>query len=264
MLALLRASWLEANSYRVKMFLSMIGLLATAVPFYYVANALQTVMADSIATEGRQYFAFLIVGGVTFAFLRTSIATLPAEIGGAIGSGTLEALLGTPTKLWTLLLGLVSYAFTWTALRCVVFLTLAWVMGAHLLWSRALLAAGILALIIVVHFSFGIIAAAMILAFRASGPLEAGVIWISTILGGVYYPTQVIPSWLGWASTFVPLTYGLRALRRTLLDDTVSWDTLAPDVLMLSAMGAALLGVSLVMFSWSLRYARRAGTLAQY
>ena len=36
----------------------------------------------------------------------------------------------------------------------------------------------------------------------------------STLLGGVYYPTTVIPSWLASASEFVPLGYGLRALRQ--------------------------------------------------
>lgn len=263
-LALLRASWLEARSYRVKMVLSLVGLLGAAVPLYYLAMGLQSTVQDSIADQGGHFFSFLVIGALTFAFVRTSISSLPGAVGGAIGNGTLEALLGTPTGLWTLLLGMVSYSFVWTAIRCSVFLALAWVLGAQLPLFRAPLALAILAIIVVVHFTFSIIAAALIMAFRAAGPLESGVIWLSTILGGVYYPTSAIPSWLEWASDFIPLTYGLRALRRALLEEEIPFAVIGQDVLVLAAMGGVLLAVSLFAFSLSLRYARRAGTLAQY
>lgn len=263
-LALARASWLEASSYRVKMLLTLVGLLAAAVPFFFVARALQPVMAESIKDEGGQYFGFLVLGMVTFAFLRTAVSALPDELTTAISTGTLEALLGTPTRLPVLLAGLVSYAFTWTAVRASVVLVFAWFMGMNLLWSRTPLGIAILVLIVVTHLSFGILAAALIVAFRASGPLQAGVIWVSTILGGVYYPTQVIPSWLEQISAFVPLTYGMRALRRTLLEPTLTASMLTADLVPLLAMAAVLIPVSVVALMQALRYARQAGTLAQY
>ncbi|MCC7416393.1 MAG: ABC transporter permease [Acidobacteria bacterium] len=263
-LALVRASWLEALSYRVKMVFTLAGLLAAALPFFYIANALQPLMARSIAQEGGQYLAFLVVGMVTFAFLRTAISSLPEEVGRAIASGTLEAMLGTPTRMPALLGGLIGYSFVWTGVRAIVFVGLAWLMGAHFIWGRGLMAAGILALIVVTHITFGVMAAALILAFRTAGPLEGIIVWVSTILGGVYYPTTAIPDWLARVSDFVPLTYGLRAMRRALLDTNIDYALLRGDLQILLASGVVLTAVSLAAFGAALRYARAAGTLAQY
>lgn len=264
LLALLRASWLEASSYRVKTALSLVGVVVALVPFYFAARALQSVMADSIQTEGNEYFSFLIIGMVVFAFMRTAVGALPDEVGGAISTGTLEALLGTPTPIPVILTGLVSYAFSWTSLRVLAALVFAWFMGMQVLWSRIPLALAILALVTLAHIGFGLMAAALIIAFRAAGPLQSLIIWISTMLGGVYYPTSVIPEWLQQISVFVPLTYGVRALRRALLEPAVSYEVLARDLLPLAGMTVLLLFVSAFGFSRALRYARHAGTLAQY
>jgi len=96
----------------------------------------------------------------------------------------------------------------------------------------------------------------------AAVALGAHVAWDRGLLG-VYYPTTVIPSWLHDVSGLVRLTYGLRALRRSVLD-RAPLDAIASDLGILSAFAVVLLGSSLVVFAGALRYARRAGTLAQY
>lgn len=262
--ALVRASCLDELSYRFRFLLTLAGLVLAAAPFVFVARALQPLMEKSIQGEGGQYLGFVVVGMTTFSFLRTSISALPGAVGGSISSGTLEALLGTPTQLPTLLAGLVGYAFVWTAIRALVLLVFAWTMGADILWSRAVLASGILAMIIFTHVPFGIFLSALILAFRATGPIESVIMWISMMLGGVYYPTSVIPSWLAKVSDFVPLTYGLRALRRTLLEPTLDYSLLASDLVPLCVAGAVMSVLSLLAFAAAMQYSRRSGTLAQY
>jgi hypothetical protein len=61
----------------------------------------------------------------------------------------------------------------------------------------------------------------------------------------------------------VPLSYGLRALRRTLLDGAPVAAS-ARDLAILGGGALALLAISLIVFSYALRYAKHAGTLAQY
>ena len=81
-LALIRASWLEAASYRVKMVLDASWRSSPApVPFYYVAKGLQPVVGDSIQSQGGDYFGFLVVGTVAFACMRTAISVLPERSG---------------------------------------------------------------------------------------------------------------------------------------------------------------------------------------
>jgi ABC-type multidrug transport system permease subunit len=86
---------------------------------------------------------------------------------------------------------------------------------------------------------------------------------VSILLGGVYYPTHVIPVWLQRASLLLPLTYGLRALRQTALLGA-SWSSVATDMIVLAAYSAVLLTIGGLTLALALRSARRTGSLGQY
>ena len=68
---------------------------------------------------------------------------------------------------------------------------------------------------------------------------------------------------LAYASSVLPLTYGLRALRRVLLDGA-SLSMVAGDLVVLLAFSVVLSGLGAWAFSSALRYARRNGALSVY
>jgi ABC-2 type transport system permease protein len=261
--AIMRVSWLAALSYRTQMAFGIAGLMVSILPLYFISRALHPLMAQSIQGEGQQYFAFLVVGIVTASFVASAVNGLPGAMNSDISTGALEAMLATPSRVASLLVGMVGQNFTWTVIRAAVLLSSATLFGAQLVWSHAFTAAVVMMLVVLTYVPIGIIAAALVLAVRTTGPLPGGVVWVSALLGGVYYPTKVVPSWLALVSDFVPLTYGLRALRRTLIDGAPV-AAIAGDVARMTALGAVLFVVAALMFSWALGYAKRAGTLAQY
>jgi ABC-2 type transport system permease protein len=261
--ALIRASWLSATSYRLALLLSLGALAAAVVPVYFVANAIQPVIADSIQTQGGEYFAFLIVGMIAFSFLSTAVSALPGAVSGGIGSGTLEALFSTRAKVTSLVSGMIGYGFLWTAARALILILTGVLFGADFAWTKAFTAGAILLLIVLAYLPFGLLSAALVLAFRTSGPLPRGVMVLSGLLGGVYYPTKVIPSWIQNVSEVVPLTYGLRALRQTLLEG-MPLQVVARDVTILVGFVIVLSAVGVWAFARALRYAKQAGNLSQY
>ena len=262
-LALMRANWLTALSYRVNMFFTFTGVVVGVVPLYFIGHALQPMMAPNIRSESPEYFAFLVVGIVTYQFVSTSINALHGSLSGEISSGSFEALVSTPTPLASLLLGMVSQAFSMTALRSLVLSIAAVAFGAHIVWSGVLPSLLILLLIVLSYLPFGIFAASLVLAFRATGPFPGAIATASALLGGVYYPTQVIPSWILGLSKFIPLSYGLRSLRRSLLDGA-PLSASAADLTVLTVATVVLMAVSLAGFLKALSYAKHSGTLTQY
>jgi ABC-2 type transport system permease protein len=262
--ALIRASWLDAASYRMQMVFSMIGLVVSVFPLYLLAQALQPVMGGALSQEGDQYFAFLISGLLVYAFMRAAVTALPGEVGTAIANGTLEALIGTPTRLPVLLTGLIGYQFIWTAIRSVITVSFAALVGVHVFWGRSLVGLAILLLLIGSYLSVGIFCAALIIAFRSAGPIATGTLWASSMLGGVYYPTHVMPAYLTGLSTVLPMSYGLRALRKAMLEPAFSYGDITGDVGRLALMTAVLLPMAIYSFVLALRHARRAGSLSQY
>lgn len=262
-LALVRAHWQTMRTYRVQTLISIGGILASVVPLYFVANAVQPVMANSIKAEGGSAFGFLVVGLATFMLVSVAVTALPQAVSDRINSGVFEALLTTPTSLTELLLGLNVFDLLFSAVRATVLLAAASLLGATFVPGRILPAVAILALIVAAHLPFGLLGAAMILAFRTAGPLPKALLMISGLLGGVYYPTSVIPSWLRAISTALPLSHGLRALRRVLLQNA-SLDAVAPDLFALVGAAAVLFVFGAFAVAAALKHARVQGTLAQY
>lgn len=260
--AFVRMDVLTAASYRVQMLLSLAGLLATAVPLYFIAHALQPVMASPIRGEGKDYFAFVLLGMIAFQLVSASILALPSTLASGIRTGTLEALFVTPVRASTLLPGMMAYSVLWAGAKSLVLLGAGWILGARYggnLFSSAL----IVSLIVLAYAPFGILGGALVLAYRTTGPLLTGVLAVSTMLGGVYFPTHIVPSWLGVVSSVTPLTYGLRALRRTFLEG-IPLSSVADDLVKLTACALVLWAIAAAAWLTALRYARRAGTLAQY
>lgn len=261
--AILRASWLGASSYRLEMLISVASLVLTVIPMYFVGGALQPIAGRAIAEEGGHYFSFLVAGTVAMLLAQTAVMSLPGAVGGALRNGTLEAILATPAPLPAVLAGMTSYGMLWTAVRALLIAGGAMVLGATFSGGAVLPSLVLLALVIVAYAGLGLMFAALVLAFRTAGPLPRATIVASTLLGGVYYPTSVIPSWIQELSAAVPLTYGLRAMRRLALDGASIADVTG-DATRLALFAAGLSVAGALAFATALRHARRAGTLAQY
>ncbi|MFN0099044.1 MAG: ABC transporter permease [Gemmatimonadaceae bacterium] len=262
-LALLRASALTAASYRVATLLSLVGLLASVVPIYFISDAVGAIAAESIRAEGGNYFGFVVLGIALTYIVASATAALPAALSGSIGNGTLESLLLTRASLAEILIGLAAFPLVQSLLRSALLLLGAALFGVDVHWLHLPAVTAIVLLMIVAYGAIGLGAGALVLMFRTSGPWVTAVVAASGLLGGVYYATSVIPGWLQSLSSLVPLTYALRASRRLLLADAAVTDVLS-DVGRLGALAAALLLLFGTGFAFALRRAQRSGLLSQY
>ena len=261
--ALIRASWLSASSYKLGVVFSFGSLILSVIPIFFVTRALQTTMADVIKGQGDQYFAFLIIGLIALNIVTSTIYALPGGLQNATSTGTLEALLATPTSVTAMLVGLSGYEVLFSLVRSLVMLLTAAVLGAQIEWLRLGASLPIIGLVVLAHLPIAIVTAAMVLAFRTRGPLPQVVLMLSSFLGGVYYPTTVIPGWIESISAFIPLTYGLTALRAILLEGR-SIASVWREISILLAFTGVATALSALAFRAALRYARRVGNLAQY
>jgi ABC-2 type transport system permease protein len=263
MRALIRAAWLTASSYRVGMLGSLLGLVFILLPLYFIAGALQPTMQQTIAGEARQYFGFVVLGAVCFSLASACTTALPTAVDGAIGRGTLEAILGTPARLAGVCGGLMGYGVIWAVLRATLLLAFAVALGADIVWRGAPAGLMIVVLTMLSYVGLSLCFSALVLMFRTAGPLPAVVLTASMFLGGVYYPASVIPSWIRELTAFLPLTYGLRALRRVVLRGE-SITSVGPDIAMLSGMTLLSLAAGAALFYFALQRARRNGNLSSY
>lgn len=261
--ALTRASWRTAKSYRLSFVLSFVSLIVTIVPVYFVANALQSFMATIIAEESREYFGFVLLGTAMLALVTPALTSFASAVSGGLSSGFFEALLVTPTPLPALFAGQTGYAFIWALGRMALLVIAGLFLGVELHWLRLPEAAIIVVLIAVAYSGLGLIAAALVVSFRTNAAIPQGVLVLSTVLGGVYFPTGVLPAAVAPLAEWLPLTPGLRALRQALLLG-YPLSSIGGDLLRLAGLAAVCLGAGTLALRWSFDYARRAGSLSQY
>ena len=262
-IALTRASWRTAKSYRVSFALSFVSLIVTIIPVYFVATALQPFMASIIAEEGREYFGFVLLGTAVVAIVSPAVSSFAAAVSGGLSSGFFEALLATPTSLPSLFAGQTGYAFVWALARVFLLMVAGVSLGVDLHWLRLPEALLILAITVAAYVGIGLIGAALVIAVRTNAAIPQGVLLLSTVLGGVYFPTSVLPPAVAPIAEWLPLTPGLRALRQTLLLG-YPIGSVSGDLMRVTGLSLAACVAGAVSLKWAFGYARRAGSLSQY
>jgi len=262
-LALTQASWRTAKSYRFSFVLSFVSLAVTIVPVYFVANALQQFMAPVISSEGRDYFGFVLIGTAMLTLVSAALSSFASAVSGGLSSGFFEALLVTPTSLGSLLAGQTGYAFAWAAARAILLVGAGAFLGVDLHWLRLPEAVLVTTVLVSAYAGVGLIAAALVVSFRTNAAIPQGVLLISTLLGGVYFPTSVLPPVAAPVAEWLPLTPGLRALRRALLLG-YPLSAINGDLLQLVGLALGSVVVGAVSLRFAFRYARNAGSLSQY
>jgi len=251
-------------SYRFSFVLHIVAILFSVASFYFVGQLFGGSAAPYLSDYGGNYFPFALVGIAFAGFQSVALRAFSRTIRSAQTTGTLEAVLVTPTRLSTILFASCLWNFAFTSLTVVVYLLVgATLFGASL--GRANLLAGIvvLGLTILALSSIGILSACFVMVFKRGAPIEFLIGGLSTLLGGVYYPVEVLPHWLQKAARLFPLTYSLDAARRALLVGE-PLTALAPQVLALVAFAALLLPLSLLAFRCAVRQAKRDGSLTQF
>lgn len=262
-LALTQASWRTARSYRFSFALSFVSLAVTIVPVYFVATALQAFMASVIANEGREYFGFVLIGTVVLTLVSAALSSFGAAVSGGLSSGFFEALMVTPTSLVSLLAGQTGYAFAWAIARTILLVAAGALLGVDVHWLRLPEAVLLTTLIVAAYAGIGLVAAAFVVSFRTTAAIPQGILVLSTLLGGVYFPTSVLPPGLAPLAEWLPLTPGLRALRQTLLLG-YPLSTVGGDLLRSAGLASVSVVMGVATLRLAFRYARRSGSLSHY
>jgi ABC-2 type transport system permease protein len=253
----------EALTYKFSFISSIAGILLSSATFYFVAKLVPK-DTPSLGPFGGDYFSFAVVGVAFASLLGMFQEGLSAVVRSAQLSGTLEALLVTPASIPTILFGSSLYSLLFQVFRTALHL------GAALAFFGLALGRingpGVLcvvALTVICFLSVGILSASFILVYKIGNPFSWILGTVSGLLGGVVFPVTLLPPWIRWASSLLPVTYALDGMRKCLLA-SVGFAEVLPDVAVLAAFDIVLLPLSLVAFRLAVRKAKKDGTLSHF
>jgi ABC-2 type transport system permease protein len=262
--AFLRRDFISEFSYRLSFLSQIAGILFSVIMFYFIAYLFGESANTHLSAYGGEYFPFVLIGIAFYRYMNVALITFSQTIREGQMTGTLEAMLVTPTKPDRILI----YSSLWKYLKAtfevLVYLFFGAVFFGFQLGQANLVSTLLILVLTISAFSvFGILSAAFVLVFKRGDPVFFVFGTVSALLGGVYYPVTVLPKFLQAGSALIPLTYSLRAMRHAILQGA-SIGALAPELLTLTLFSAVGLPLSLILFQRALCRAREEGTLSQY
>ncbi|HUD70830.1 MAG TPA: ABC transporter permease [Dongiaceae bacterium] len=260
--AFIKRDFLIEISYRTSFILQFTGIFFSVFIWSYISNLFRA-PKDMPGLYGIDYFAYVLVGLAFYHYLSAAMLSFSSKIRQEQTVGTLEAMLVTPTPIGIIVLGSSLWEFLMTSIKVAFYLVVGVCFGIRLHVASILPCLLILALTVLAFAGIGILSAAFILYLKRGDPITYVVSSASALFGGVFYPTEDMPKIVGVASKFLPITYSLRALRRSLLTGA-SFADLIPDIAILAIFAAILVPLGALAFRLAVKKARQEGSLVQY
>lgn len=246
-------------SYRSQLVAQFLGPLFSITLFYYISHVLTS---RSIHSPGG-YFGFVIVGLVIVQILTISIAVMPMTVRQELVSGTIERFLVSAHGSINGILGTMLFPLMNALFSSVLMLTLAAVIFGLPLAASAYLAIPVALLGTVAFMPFAFFLVALVMAFKQAASATQFIVSGIAIVGGLYFPIAVLPSWIRWTSEVQPFTPATDLLRHLLVDTPLVHPALV-ELAKLVGFIAILLPAGILLLRASIRYGQRSGTIAEY
>lgn len=262
--AFLKRDTLNELSYRFSFLLQILGIFFSIGVFYFIAELFGEAATPYLEQYGGDYFSFVLIGIAFSGYFGVGLSGFSNSLRRSQTTGTLEAMLTTPTSLSTIIISSSLWDYFLTTVRVFIYLFIGvTLLGVELQDGNYFAAIIILILTIITFSSLGIIAASFIMVVKRGDPITWIVSSLSSLLGGVYYPIEILPEWMQLLARLIPVTYALEAMRLALLEGA-SISTLYPDILALIIFSVLLLPLSLFSFRFAVNRAKLDGSLTHY
>ena len=263
-IAFIKRDFFISLSYRFNIILRFGFLVVSLFMFYFIGKTFSGTISPYLDKYGGDYFPYVLVGLAVSSFVSIGLSSLASDIRNAQVKGTLEALMSTSTSIYTILIGNSLWSFI-TSFLGSISLLLAGILfiGIKLVFTQVLITFFILFLTFIAFLSVGMLSASFIMIFKQGNPI--GMIFGSSsyFLGGIFFPIEVLPEPLKIISAFLPITHSIRALRDLLLA-RISFVQIYPLIINLLIFIIILAPLSILFFHYSVKRAKRDGSLIQY
>lgn len=263
-LAFLKRDFIIHSSYRTQFAFRVLSGVTSVVAFYFMARAFGSAVAGHLRPYGGDYFGFALIGLAFYPLIATSLSSFGEAIMEEQASGTLEAMLLTPTSLSTMLVGSALWGLLTGGLSLLSYLAFGSVVfGVPLNWASLPTALVVLVLAMAATSGIGMLNAAVVVLVKRGTPTIWAYGAAASVLGGMLYPISVLPEWLQPLSHLLPVTYALDGMRQALLSGR-SLAEIWHDVVALCLFIVVLVPAGMASFAWAVRRAKIDGSLNQF
>ncbi len=258
--AVLRRDFQTALSYRLQMLGTVFASFSTLAIFYFVSRLVRVEPFES----PNEYFAFVLIGLIIFAMLQALLGGAPALIRQELVAGTFARVVLSPFGPVAGICAMLLFPFALALLTGTVTLLVGVLaFGVDLDLPRALLGFPVACLAALSFAPFALLSASIVLIVKQSALGVGMVLTAISLVSGLYFPVDLLPGWIGWASDVQPFTPAVDLMRHLLVDAEME-SSARVVIVKLVGFGAAMFPLSLWVLARTIALTRRRGTIIEY
>ncbi len=248
-------------SYRLAFVLNFSGVIFSVLSFYFISKLINS--GGNFNDYDTDYFTWILPGIALSNYFTLGLGGFASSLREAQTTGTLEAMIMTPTPLSTIITGSALWNYFFTTIRVLFYLLLGMLLGARFPNASIGTALLVLLLSVIAFASIGIISASLIMVIKRGNPITAFLGNIAILVSGVWYPVETLPTWVQPFGLFLPLRYAADGMRGALLEGK-TLTQLPFELGGILLFCVVLVPVSLWIFRYAVTIARQDGTLTHY
>ena len=267
-LAFIMRGFITLLSYRVLLILTMVNIILGIATFYFFCDFyLKTgIVREALLIYGGNPIAFIMLGTVFQDFVNLGLTSFNKAISREQVEGTLEFLLLSPTKLFTILICESIWNTMLTSIGAALGLAITvYVFGVNLSNANYISCMVILTLLVLSMSGIGMISAGIVLVTKQGDPIAWLFGYLIGLLSGMLYPVEALPPILQQIAYVIPVTYAMRSARLALLRGyTLFHPIVSYDAMMLLISALITIPLGALSFKLGFKKARIDGSLGEY
>ena len=263
-LAFFKKDLINQTSYRLSFFLNILSIFI-AVYVFFIFSKLFEGSNNYLEKFGNNYFFFLIIGiSISDVVLRIS-SVINTEVRNYQLTGMFEEIINLKAPIIELLSYSFIYPIVFSIFRLLIFLLFAVIFfDLPLDFTNIGLIMFAISLTLISCIGIAYIAGAYALAFKKGNPLSAINQLSVMILGGVFFPTTILPDWLNYISQFIPITHALEIIRYLFISDNFLNSEVIKHFYSLALLSFCFLSIGLIVCHFAIKNGKKNGTLTIY
>jgi len=259
-LLFIKKDFWEDSSYKFSFFVKVFKIIfVISVLFYF---------SDFIESQGYYHgkvslFEYLFIGHLFYQFLISNLKKSGSKIILEQYKGTLELLFNTSVSPYLLMFysNLYNSIFNYILVNIYIFLGVVFFdLSVHFTFISYLEFNIALLVIYLYLFAWGMIGASITLIIKKSDPLSSALMYYFTIAGSLYFPNDILPKWINFFNIFFPISKSVNLIRNILYKNIFNYN----DFLILSLHLLVILFISVSLFNYSVKLARKYNSLSTY
>lgn len=213
---------------------------------------------------GGNFISYILVGSIGWGFLWSVIGATGTSLRNEMMMGTLESVLLTPTKIYTIMFSYALFGCFFGLLSIIVLMLI----GVFCFGLSAFATANIFTLLIFIFslammMGLGMIFSGLTIWLKSLGEMIPLLQNIVTFFCGVYFPISILPTFFQPVANFMPFYYSIEGLRKSLIPSTPLSEMLFYVGVLLS-LSIFFIAVGLIVLKKGLIKAKKDGSLAFY